>query len=230
VNLADGAIVARPIPGRGEAMVPVLLSGHVLAVVLGLRGAAVLHASALELDGTAVAFCGPSGAGKSTAAALLCGAGARLVTDDAARVEEREGAVLVHRGPAELRLRPQAGGLAQAVEGTMRTTADGRVGVACPPAEQDTTPLGAVVFPRWPPETRSPRVTPLRAREAMHSFLRCPRIGGWRTLGPVRTHLDVCARIAEGVPAFAAELPKAGLSDDDFPRLLREAIAEAGAP
>src|SRR6185295_12628885 len=201
VDLERGAIVARPAPGRGEAMVPVLLAGNLLAIVLGLRGAAVLHASAVELDGAAIAFPGPTGAGKSTVAALLCAAGGAIVGDDAARVEQREGALLVHHGPHELRLRPQAATIADHVGGGAGRTADGRVAVEARPATGAATPLGAIAFPSWPRGAREPAVTRLTPRRALDSLLRCPRVTGWRAPGPVRAHFVACAAIAQAVPA-----------------------------
>jgi hypothetical protein len=229
VDLAQGTIVARPAPGRGQAMVPVLLAGNLLAIVLGLRGAAVLHASAVELEGTGIAFAGPSGAGKSTTAALLCAAGGAIVGDDAARVEEREGMPLVHHGPHELRLRPQAAVLADRVRGATRTTADGRIAVGPRAAAGAASPLGAIVFPRWPRGARRPSVAPLRPRQALESLLRCPRVTGWRAVEPVRAYFAACARIVEVVPAFTAELPQTRLRDPALPDALRDALAAAGA-
>jgi len=229
VDLARGAIVARPAPGRGEAMVPVLLAGNVLAIVLGLRGAAVLHASAVELNGAAIAFAGPTGAGKSTVAALMCAAGGAIIGDDAARVEEREGAPLVHHGPRELRLRPQAAAIAAHVGGATGTTADGRVAVEARPATGAATRLGAIVFPSWPRGAREPSVARLPARQAVDSLLCCPRVTGWRALGPVRAHFVACAGIAQAVPAFRAELPQGRLHDPGLPDALRDALAAAGA-
>jgi len=229
VDLAGRTIAARPAPGRGEAMVPVLLAGNVLALVLGLRGACVLHASAVELGGSAVAFAGGSGAGKSTAAALLCAAGGTLVSDDAARVEAREGASAVHQGPSELRLRPQARALAERVGGVTRMTADDRIGVEARPPSGATTPLGAVVFPRWPRAGTQVGVAPLRRREALEALLRCPRVIGWQAREPIRAHFESCAQIVETVQAFHLDLPQGRLDDPDLPEAVSASLAAAGA-
>ncbi|MDQ7993990.1 MAG: hypothetical protein AAGC63_16635, partial [Propionicimonas sp.] len=50
----------------------VLATGTLLSIVLQLRGDCVLHASAVERDGRALAFVGQSGRGKSTMATLMC--------------------------------------------------------------------------------------------------------------------------------------------------------------
>src|SRR5262245_50863002 len=50
--------------------------------LLSLRGHLVLHASAVDLDGSIVAFAGRSGAGKTTTARALAAAGARLLCED----------------------------------------------------------------------------------------------------------------------------------------------------
>jgi hypothetical protein len=58
------------------------LAGPILAFVMRLRGAACLHASAVEVDGRAIAIAGAAGAGKSTLAAALVGRGATLLAED----------------------------------------------------------------------------------------------------------------------------------------------------
>ena len=69
------------------AMMPVLSSCLLMAVLLALRGDYALHASTVELKGRALAFVGGPGAGKSTMAALMCSEGARLLTDDLLRTD-----------------------------------------------------------------------------------------------------------------------------------------------
>jgi hypothetical protein len=71
-----------PVAGTAHDLLSTFAQGAVLATLLSLKGACVLHASAVEIGGKAVALVGPSGAGKSTLAAFCCAAGARLLTDD----------------------------------------------------------------------------------------------------------------------------------------------------
>lgn len=63
-----------------DAVIFVAASG--IGLLLHQRGRAVLHASAVAVDGRAMLFCGPSGAGKSTIAAMLARRGHDLLSDD----------------------------------------------------------------------------------------------------------------------------------------------------
>jgi len=61
--------------------------GRVFATALHASGLSVLHASAVAIDGTAIAFLAPRVYGKSTLAMAMLDAGAQLVTDDILAVE-----------------------------------------------------------------------------------------------------------------------------------------------
>lgn len=81
--LSEGReIRCAPAPGAPEATLRHLLLDQVIPLVLSLRRELVLHASAVDVAGSAIAFMGESGRGKSTLAAFFCKEGARLVTDD----------------------------------------------------------------------------------------------------------------------------------------------------
>ena len=58
------------------------LLGPVLGFVLRLRGVTCLHASAVAVDGQAIALVGSPGAGKSTIAAALAQCGFSVIADD----------------------------------------------------------------------------------------------------------------------------------------------------
>ena len=63
-DLSD--VTVRRDPAGRHHLLPILLAGTASAVLLTLRGTTVLHASAVSVDGTALAFVGQSGRGKST--------------------------------------------------------------------------------------------------------------------------------------------------------------------
>ena len=68
--------------GINERDLSPYINGSILAVLLHQRGLMVLHASAVVLNGQAVAFLGDKGAGKSTFAAFLQNRNHTLLTDD----------------------------------------------------------------------------------------------------------------------------------------------------
>lgn len=82
----------------------VYLLGPVLSWVLRSRGVLSLHASAVVIDGRAMAFCGPHGAGKSTIAAALSARGFPLLTDDVLALAERDRVVTAWPAFAQVRL------------------------------------------------------------------------------------------------------------------------------
>jgi hypothetical protein len=64
------------------------LLGPVLGFVLRLRGVTCLHASAVAVDGQAIALVGSPGAGKSTIAAAFAQCGFSVVADDVVALAE----------------------------------------------------------------------------------------------------------------------------------------------
>ena len=84
------------------------LLGPVLGVLLRLRGVTCLHASAVALDGHAVAFVGTEGAGKSTTAAAFALEGHGVLSDDLVALTENESGFLVVPAYPHLRLWPDS--------------------------------------------------------------------------------------------------------------------------
>ena len=75
-------IVIDPMPDADDRAVRLAIVGPLFGVILSQRGRFVLHASAVSMNGQAVAFTGPSGRGKSTLVAALARAGYPLIADD----------------------------------------------------------------------------------------------------------------------------------------------------
>ncbi|MGH8900630.1 MAG: hypothetical protein ACRDYA_02875 [Egibacteraceae bacterium] len=198
----------RPDPAADMGLVPILLSGTVLAFVLSLGGDCVLHASAVEVDGAAIAIVGQSGMGKSTLAALLCAAGASLLTDDVLRVDVG-GAPSCAQGATELRLRPQAESLVGLFNGQARTarTADGRLALRLRSAPAEEVPLAAIVIP-YPCRTSvSLDMVEVTPADAVCRLVRFPRVLGWRHPAVLARQLDALVRLATRVPLVEARIP-----------------------
>jgi hypothetical protein len=80
----------------------------VLAFVLRLRGVLCLHASAIAVGTSAIAIVGAHSAGKSTMAAAFVKLGCRLLSDDVAAMDEKDGEFRVRSGYSRINLWPDA--------------------------------------------------------------------------------------------------------------------------
>lgn len=82
---------------------------YAMPLWLECKGVLVLHASAVALNGVAIAFLGKSGAGKSSLAEALTQLGAELVADDGLPVMERtDGRWSCLSGPPLVKLLPNS--------------------------------------------------------------------------------------------------------------------------
>jgi hypothetical protein len=84
------------------------LMGPVIAFVLRLRGVTCLHASAVAVDGQAIALLGLAGAGKSTTAAAFALSGFSVLSDDVAVLADQRDRFLVQPGYPRLNLWPNS--------------------------------------------------------------------------------------------------------------------------
>jgi hypothetical protein len=96
------------LPGAGRAEVVRCVAGLAMGIVLHQRGLLVLHASAVALDGSAVAILGDAGAGKSTLAAALHARGHEILSDDVIGIDVRGAEPSVRPAYPHMKLRPDA--------------------------------------------------------------------------------------------------------------------------
>jgi hypothetical protein len=102
-------IVVDPAPGASEPLLRLFLLGTTMAMLLHQRGdVAVLHASAVSIDGQALAFVGAKGYGKSTMAASLLARGHELLSDDVLAVDVRAPTPIALAGFPHLKLWPDS--------------------------------------------------------------------------------------------------------------------------
>ncbi|HEY5491886.1 MAG TPA: hypothetical protein VIK25_11910 [Gemmatimonadaceae bacterium] len=147
------------------------LLGPILGFVLRLRGVLALHASAVLLDGRAVAMLGPSGAGKSTTAAAFAAAGVPVLCDDVLAVRQVGDVAMAYPSYGLLRLWDSS---EQMLFGTV-----GQLPLLTPTWDKRALPLGGrYAFHRAPAplgelfvlaprvtDDDAPRVEELRPRE-----------------------------------------------------------------
>jgi hypothetical protein len=85
------SITVRPELGVGDALLRLHLLGPAMGILLHLRKALVLHASAIEMNGQAVVIAGESGSGKSSLSSALFARGYAALSDDLVRLERSAG-------------------------------------------------------------------------------------------------------------------------------------------
>jgi hypothetical protein len=217
-------VVVRRDPNGRHELLPILLAGTASAFLLTLRGHTVLHASAVDVDGTALAFVGQSGRGKSTVAALMCLAGAELVTDDVLTVDP-EPPVTCIGGASELRLRAAAAHLADArPDRPSRSTADERRAFAPVPAAPGPRPLAAIVIPSPSRTAPDMDVRHLEPSEAMFAVLAFPRVHGWRRPDVLTREFTTLSRLANQIPVYDVTIPWGPPFSPDVARGLRDLV------
>lgn len=238
IDRARRTVRCRTDPDADERLTGVLLAGLVVALVLDLDGHPVLHASAVQVDGAAIAFAGPPGAGKSTLATLMCAAGAHLVCDDVLRVELSGGEPICVAGAPQLRLRPQAVWAIQGFAGppALGATVDGRLALAPPATPDARIPLGAIVLPRVTPTAERVGLRTLTGAEAVRALAGAQRIVGWTQPDRLLLQFERIARIAGCAHVVEATIPRGPASGEEIVSALlelrapRRRAAAAGAP
>jgi hypothetical protein len=209
IEQGGATVVCQPDPAADPGYLPILLRGTLLSFLLGISGASVLHASAVEIDGAAIAFVGMSGSGKSTMAALLCSDGARLISDDVLRVEVAGNRPICLCGSTELRLRPAAADILERFSPAppSRVVADGRLAVNPPLVASDRMRLGAIIVPLPSRSCSTLKLHQQAPVDAIFSLVRFPRIAGWRSPELLQNQFDVLTRLGSDVPVFHAVVP-----------------------
>lgn len=197
--------------GADPAIAAVLAGGTLLAFILTIQGAPLLHASAVQISDSALAFVGASGMGKSTTATLMCADGASVITDDLLRLDLSHTPPLCFLGATELRLRKAAGDLSEHFDSApgRRLTGDDRDALAVPRATVESLPLRAIVIPG--PEQNSERTRPeIQRLDPMRAFLllsQFPRLLGWEDPAILQRQFQQLGTITERVPIYVARLP-----------------------
>ena len=218
-----GQLHCRLRPGVDKELLPILVEGNVMAALMLLRGQCVLHASAVERNGQAVALVGPSGAGKSTLAAMACLGGARFLTDDVLRVEATGPCVTCHPGGVALRLRPGSRALDTLEQRPVGESVDGRHLMAFEPATDDVT-LEAIMLPRLCGPDHPISRTALRGSAALLAVLGIPRVWNWSDVSTAADHFTTLASVVDRVPVFRLEVPRDLTASSGWPERIADSL------
>ena len=225
IDTANSRILIHTAAGADHRRIPLLMAGTVMAAVCQLAGHLVLHASAVEIGGSAVAFAGDSGAGKSTMAALACIGGARLVTDDVLRVDNLGTSSLCYRGATSLRLRDRSRILVAGHEATS-VSPDGRHLLVPPPAPHEALPLGRILMPRVDGAADAASVRRLDVHSATLALLGAPRIRGWKHSSAPQL-FDRLVDLAATVPVYELSMPAGFHADRRAAESINDMITRA---
>jgi hypothetical protein len=185
-----------------------MLTGQLLPFAALLHGLEVLHASAVAIEGRALAIVGAAGAGKTTLACHLVLRGASFLTDDVLAVEPRDGEVLAHPGAGLVNVRRSAPSLAGAAGGRLGELLGGdsdseRVVLH---RRRDPVPLAALCVLRRDPGAAELRIEhpgklePRLLLGATFNFV-------IRTPERMTRQLDVAARVADSARVLQVVVP-----------------------
>ena len=108
VDARGNALWAQGPHGASVEDTAIYILGPALGFVLRLRGVTCLHASAVAIDGAAVAFVGCAGAGKSSLAAAFAQRDHAVITDDVAAIEDLGDRFQVQPAYPRIRLWPES--------------------------------------------------------------------------------------------------------------------------
>ena len=197
-----------PSAGANAPAVRADLLGRVIAMAAHSTGALTLHASAVSIEGEAIALLGPKHAGKSTLALALVKAGARLLTDDTLVVRVGpQGAAWASPGVHRVRL---WGDSARALDVRSRGEPGTKPTIeALPPDRLETAdvPLVACYVTHFVESNAQPvRRSAMSAVQAALSCIRFSKLGPLAGGCEAAVVLERAAALTASVPIFAAEV------------------------
>lgn len=210
--------------GASTDLASLFVTGTAMALVLLARRELVLHASAVAVDGRAVAIAGSTGMGKSTWAALACAAGLHLIADDVLRVTLGPSGPVCHVGSTSLRLRPGASTIGNLLRHwSQRESVDGRLVLSSPDAPVEMPlPLAGIVLPGFSSGNGVRRA--VTGADALTELLKHPRVLGWRDPEVLALLTRQLASLARAVPVFQCSARRAPPFDAELAEQVRSLV------
>lgn len=196
-----------------------MLVGQVLPLVATVRGLEVFHAAGIVRRGSAYMLCAAQGVGKTSLAAHLVAAGANLLSDDVVALDDE---LVAHPGAAVLYVRdPELQHLGPGPVPGLRRVGTARSRAVFAVEHPGTAhPLGGIYFLEraggGQAIERVPQPSPITLLGSTFNL-------SVRTPARLAHHLELCGRLAEGVPMFRVRITP-GHGAADLARALTEHI------
>lgn len=200
------AVSGVPAPDASGNTVEHLYLNQVLPLALSAQGRLALHASAVAIEGSAVAFLAPSGRGKSTLAAAFAKRGVPFLTDDGLILEQCGEEFMVQPGHPSVRLwddsaRPLVGNFQGPVLNADYTSKSRFLAGDCFVHCTMPKPLRAVFF-LSPVDSALIDIVPLHAADCCLELLKHSFHLDVEDRGRLRGHFDHISRLSAAVPGF----------------------------
>ena len=210
VSLGGAAVTCVPVPGVSEHSLRDLFLNQVVPLIRGMEGDLVIHASAVALDGGAVAFAGQTGRGKSTLAAAFASASMPFLADDGVTLVRDGERYLVTPNRPSLRLWHDSqcavgARLAEPDEDEMEksTVAAGeRL-----PFQSEPLPLRAFYF-LGRGESEEIRIAPLSPQRSLAELINHAFLLDVADRDLLRNHFDALADLASRAACFSLDYPR----------------------
>lgn len=190
------------------------IRGLPMGLILNQRGYFVLHASAVNVNGIAVAFMGYSGAGKSTTATAFYKNGRSIVTDDILAVSLSGNTPKVHPGFPYIKLSNIADKFFGEEEGFKSVEEDQRYRII-PDFNSNPLPLAKIYALKW---GKSLRIIKLNVQDALIQLLKHSYGTYYFAESNKGKNLKQCANVVDQVPINCLIMEK---SLERLPRIVK---------
>ncbi len=220
-------LIVDPNPLAAPEVVRLSILGPALGLILHQRGTFALHASAVEIEGSAVVFVGANGAGKSTMAALMHARGHTLVCDDVTPIDMTSNDVRVVPSFPQIKLWPDSANAVGSANEMPVVHPDFAKRAFRPSAGFTTDPvrLRRIYILKAGDQIGIENVAPLFALQQLMASWYAARFGATfcRSINQT-THFQACARLAKEIPMRVLARPAGLHQGEAFAVGLEDAI------
>jgi hypothetical protein len=220
-------IMVEPHPGTAEDDLLPFLTGPALISLLIQRRFLVLHASAVVVDGTAIAFLGSKGFGKSTLAAYMHAHGHSLISDDIVPVTMNRGRAMTAPGYPRIKLYPdsvKAVGSDPATLPFIHRLIDKHSYKCQEDFYSEPVDLSAIYILAEDSEIGISRLGPMQSFIEIAKYTHANRY--LKESNTRKHHFEQCQNLISAVPVFSLKRPHRFEHIDEVRRVLVEHVAE----